>query len=66
MTNQEAIEVLRANWPDKCYSELCEALSKAIEALGDIEESSKHCTYYEHNDKKPCCTHDCYGCIWCE
>ena len=62
MTNQEAIKVLRANWP--CYSELREAFLKAIEALGDNDESPKYCTYYEHNNKKPCCTHDCYGCVW--
>ena len=65
MTNQEAIEVLKANYPDICYSELREAVSKAIEALGGIEEK-KYCTYYEHNEKKPCCTHDCYGCRWYE
>ena len=33
MTREEAIEVLRANYPDACYSLLREAVDMAIEAL---------------------------------
>ena len=32
--------------------------------LEDQEESSRSCTYYEENGKKPCCTHSCEGCTW--
>ena len=28
------------------------------------EQPSKSCSYYAENGKKPCCTHDCYGCTW--
>lgn len=33
MTNSEAIETLRANYPDACYEQLREAVDKAIKAL---------------------------------
>ena len=33
MTNREAIETLRANYPDACYEQLREAVDKAIKAL---------------------------------
>ena len=33
MTNVEAIETLRANYPDACYSQLREAVDVAIQAL---------------------------------
>ena len=33
MTNTEAIETLRANYPDACYGQLREAVDAAIEAL---------------------------------
>lgn len=36
MTNKEAIEVLKANYPDACYSQLREAVNKAIEALKEM------------------------------
>lgn len=63
MTNEEAIKVIRANWPSVNYSMLREALELAIQALGE-EQSSKGCSYYTENGKKPYCTHDCYGCTW--
>jgi len=28
------------------------------------KENPKGCTYYEHNNKKPYCTHECDGCVW--
>lgn len=33
MTNTEAIETLKANYPDACYEQLREAVDAAIEAL---------------------------------
>lgn len=33
MTNTEAIETLRANYPDACYEQLREAVDEAIRAL---------------------------------
>lgn len=33
MTNQEAIDAIKANYPDERYTVLCEALDMAIEAL---------------------------------
>lgn len=33
MTNAEAIETLRANYPDACYEQLREAVDKAIKTL---------------------------------
>lgn len=33
MTNHEAIETLKANYPDACYEQLREAVNAAIEAL---------------------------------
>ena len=33
MTNAEAIETLRANYPDVCFEQLREAVDKAIKAL---------------------------------
>ena len=62
MTKQEAIETIKANWPQENYTLLREALSMALNAI-DNEESG-HCTYYEENGKKPCCTHSCQGCTW--
>lgn len=63
MTNQEAIETIKANWPPESYSMLREALNMALDALGHNEDGHG-CTYYEENGKKPYCTHDCYGCVW--
>ena len=37
MTTSEAIETLRANYPDACYEQLREAVDKAIKALEDEE-----------------------------
>lgn len=64
MTNDEAIKTIRANWPPENYSMLCKALTLAICALSGEEQPSKSCSYYAENGKKPCCTHDCYGCAW--
>lgn len=33
MTNAEAIEILRANYPDACFEQLRAAVDKAVEAL---------------------------------
>lgn len=39
MTNSEAIEVLKKNYPDPCYSLLREAVDIAIEVLSKEQES---------------------------
>lgn len=58
MTNTEAIETLRANYPDACYEQLREAVDTAIEALRaqdvtDTNVGSKYEYHYDHTD-----------CIW--
>lgn len=62
MTKKEAIETIKANWPSENYTMLREALDMAIDALN--EETNFSCTYYKENNKEPCCTHDCCGCVW--
>ena len=64
MTNEEAIKAIRANWPPENYSILREALTLSIRALSEEDQHSKSCSYYAENGKKPCCTHDCDGCVW--
>lgn len=38
MTREEAVEVLKINYPKKCYIFFCEALDMAIEALSQSEK----------------------------
>lgn len=38
MTRQEAVETLKANYPDKCYESLCEAVDTAIRSLEAWEQ----------------------------
>lgn len=38
MTREEAIDVLKANYPDRCYELLREAVDTAIEALKEPEQ----------------------------
>lgn len=38
MKNQEAIEILKANYPDACYEQLREAVDMAIKALRNAAE----------------------------
>jgi len=64
MTNEEAIKVIKANWPPINNSILCEALTLALRALSGEDQPSKSCSYYAENGKKPCCTHDCNWCTW--
>lgn len=45
MTREEAIETLRANYPDACFEQLREAVDKAIEAL-EANAQSESCEYY--------------------
>lgn len=59
MTNSEAIETLRANYPDACYEQLREAVDAAIKALEDrpsVDNKLFIC------DRKKCerCSPDCY------
>ena len=68
MTNEEAIETLKANYPDACFEQLREAVDIAIEALirsefpnschdGDkdinVPNTDKYEYHYDHTD-----------CIW--
>ena len=41
MTTSEAIETLRANYPDACYEQLREAVDVAIKALEEKMESEE-------------------------
>ena len=43
MTNAEAIETLRANYPDICYGQLREAVDMAIEALKEKADLQPDC-----------------------
>ena len=54
MTREEAIETLRANYPDKCYESLRNAVDIAIEALK--AEPIKHGKWIwdKENDKMYC------------
>ena len=63
MTNEEAIKAIKANWPPQNYTMLRQALTMALDALGN-DDSRRGCSYYDENNMKPCCTHDCYGCEW--
>lgn len=38
MTNEEAIDVLKHNYPSMCFTDLCEAVDIAIEALSEQPE----------------------------
>lgn len=49
MTREEAIETLRANYPDKCYESLRDAVDVAIESLK--AEPIKH-GYWIHTGKE--------------
>ena len=41
MTKREAIDVLRANYPDPCFEDLREAVGLAIESLrGDVPDTN--------------------------
>lgn len=51
MTREEAIDVLKANYPDSCYELLREAVEMAIEALQQPEIiRCKNCKYCEEVD----------------
>ena len=40
MTNEEAIEAIKCNWPDSRYTILREALDMAVKALEDITDKN--------------------------
>jgi DNA-directed RNA polymerase subunit RPC12/RpoP len=50
MTAKEAIETLRANYPDACFEQLREAVDAAIEALKDAQPE----THEEHTGTHAC------------
>ena len=41
MTNEEAIDVLKHNYPSACFTDLCEAVEIAIQALSIEPERKK-------------------------
>lgn len=47
MTNKEAIETLRANYPDDCYEQLREAVDVAINALTAQPDLQQTCNKLE-------------------
>ena len=40
MTNEEAIEAIKCNWPDSRYTILREALDMAVKALEDVTDKN--------------------------
>jgi len=50
MTNREAIETLRANYPDACFEQLREAVDMAIFALEVQEQKERNCSTCKHKD----------------
>ena len=40
MTNEEAIEAIKCNWPDSRYTILREALDMAVKALEDVADKN--------------------------
>ena len=40
MTNEEAIEAIKCNWPDSRYTILREALGMAVKALEDVTDKN--------------------------
>ena len=61
MTNVEAIETLRANYPDACYALLREAIDVAIKAL-----QRKPLKYLGECICVNCWTLNCDGCMLTE
>ena len=50
MTNQEAIETLRANYPDACFEQLREAVDMAINVLTAQEQKKRDCSTCKHKN----------------
>ena len=50
MTITEAIETLRANYPDACFEQLREAVDMAINALTAQEQKERDCSTCKHKD----------------
>ena len=49
MTREEAIDVLKHNYPSACFTDLCEAVEIAIQALSSQPEiiRCKDCIYWD-------------------
>lgn len=55
MTREEAIEILKANYPDACFEQLRDAVDMAISALKQPEiVRCKECIYASPNGKNGC------------
>lgn len=50
MTNREAVELIKANWPSERYGALRQALSKAIRALEREDRRDERANGEKQND----------------
>lgn len=52
MTREEAIDVLKHNYPSTCFTDLCEAVETAIQALSEQAEiiHCRKCKHWIDND----------------
>ena len=48
MTNEEAIETLKANYPDACFEQLREAVDMAIKALEQVNLANAEAEYWKN------------------
>lgn len=53
MTREDAIDVLKHNYPSACFTELCDAVEIAIQSLSAQPEiiRCKDCRYYKENER---------------
>ena len=65
MTREEAIDVLKRNYPSQCYEELCKAVDVAINSLSAQSEiiRCKDCKWWDNEDGAELCEHICGG-MW--
>lgn len=60
MTREEAIDVLKRNYPSSCFEDLCEAVDIAIKALSAEPKRKKG--HWVGIDDEPCETFECDVC----
>ena len=53
MTREDAIDVLKHNYPSACFTDLCDAVEIAIQALSAQPEiiRCEDCRYYDENER---------------
>ena len=54
MTREEAVDVLKHNYPSACFTDLCEAVERAIQALSAQPEQCEDAVHaaYKHGKSK--------------